>query len=245
MSQNMTGLHVLHTVALVMQSPEVKAAEPFMVTKSPAILGSCFALRQPTVFLTARHVIKGHDPSTLAVSFVVIPGLRAVTKVHIHPTADLAILEAQDPETGPIQPITDILAGIHLGEPFAAFGFPEDLVFGGKAGGSPHRLLMGHYSRFFEFESAVNQEFRYVAGEMNVPVPKGMSGGPLLRPEPPYLVTGLAAETNYVESYPTITSETIVDGQKEKYVESRMIAYGVAVILGNLIDWINERVPPR
>jgi len=234
------GIRPLHMIALVMEFSEVKPG-PFTVTKPPAILGTCFAFRRPTIFLTANHVIKKHDPATLAVSFLTIGGLRPVTTLHAHPQADLAILEAQDPQTGPIEPVTGILHDIHLGEMFAAFGFPSDLVFG-QAGGSPHRLLLGHYQRFMDFESI--NGYRYVAGEMNVACPKGMSGGPLLRPEAPQFVSALAAESVDVESYPSLVHETIIDGRSEKVTEKRMIQYGVAVMLGNLVDWVNERVPP-
>ncbi len=223
-----------------MQSPEIKP-EPFSVTKMSAILGTCFAFRRSTVFLTAHHVIKDHDPATLGVSFLTTPGLRAVTRVHPHQNADVAILEAGDPETGPIEPATDILKDIHLGETFAAFGFPSDLVFG-QAGGSPHRMLLGHYQRFMDFRSIWG--YRYVAGEMNVPSPTGMSGAPLVRPENPRFVSGLAAESIDVESLPSLVSETTIGGITERITEKRMISYGVAVMLGNLIEWINERIPP-
>lgn len=208
----------------------------------PKILGTCFALRRPTSLLTAHHVIKKHDPGTLGVFFIGTPTLRRVTAVHPHPKADVAILEAEDPADSPIEPATQILTGIHLGETFIAIGFPSELIFG-QAGGHPHRMLMGHYQRFMDYESNLHG-YRYAAGEMNVPNPKGMSGAPLLRPETPQFVSGLATETIDVESYPSVIHEETIDGRTDKITEKRLIQYGVSVILGNLVDWINERIPP-
>jgi len=231
----------LSTIALVCHAPGAKA-EGFVVEKLPEILGTCFAFRRSNFFLTAHHVIKSVDHSGLAISFLTTPGLRVVTQVHVHPTADVAILEAVDTQTGTIEPFWDIVSNIHLGETFAAFGFPEDLVRG-QSGGSPHRLFMGHYQRFMDYESVMG--YRYVAGELNIPCPAGLSGGPLFRPEAPQMLTALATENVETSTWPESMEEEVRDGGTVRTTHRRIISYGVSVILFHLLDWINEFVPPR
>jgi hypothetical protein len=77
-----------------------------------------------------------------------------VTAVHLHPTADIAILETpEDRSLHGIVLFAGILTGIQFGEDYGAFGFPEEL-FTGDSGGSRHRLIMGFYRRFFDFHRA-------------------------------------------------------------------------------------------
>src|SRR5436309_3560977 len=64
----------LSTVALVCHSTDVGPGD-FTVTKQPTVLGTCFAFRYPTTFLTARHVFRRVNPQELAISFLTIPGL--------------------------------------------------------------------------------------------------------------------------------------------------------------------------
>ena len=213
-----------------------------MVERTPDIVGTCFAFRRSNFFLTAHHVIKSVDNADLAISFLTTPGLRVVTQVHVHPQADVAILEAADPQTGTIEPFWDVVSNIHLGETFAAFGFPEDLVRG-QSGGSPHRLFMGHYQRFMDYESFMG--YRYVAGELNIPCPSGLSGGPLFRPEAPQMLTALATENVETSTWPESMEEEVRDGGTVRTTHRRIISYGVSVILFHLLDWINEFVPPR
>jgi Trypsin-like peptidase domain len=228
----------LSTIALVCHTPTAKA-EGFVVEKLPVILGTCFAFRRSNFFLTTHHVIKSLDRCGLAIWFLTTPGLRVVTQVHAHPTADVAILEAVDIQTGTIEPFWDIVSNIHLGETLAAFGFPDDLVRG-ESGGSPHRLFMGHYQRFTDYESFM--AYRCVVGALNIPCPAGLSGGPLFRPEAPQMLTALATENVETSTWPESIEEEVRDGGAVRTTPRRIISYGVSVILF-LLDWINEFVP--
>jgi hypothetical protein len=239
----MNGINVLRMIALVVK---VKTRE---AKSAPVVLGTCFAFRRPTSFLTAHHVVAEHDPSTLAIGLVSktdftlglvgVGELRPVAGIHLHPAADVAILDVPDTGDGIIEPVPAIVPDLHLGETFAAFGFPTTLVEG-ESGGTMHRTLMGHYQRFMTFESF--RKYRYFAGEMNVPTLVGMSGSPLVNPNT-YLVSGLAAESIDVESMPALIAETTRDGVTERYTEKALIRFGVAVILGSVRDWINEYIP--
>ena len=225
------GILPLRMIALVMST-----------NQPPKILGTCFALRRPTSLLTAHHVIKKHDPGTLGVFFIGTPTLRRVTAVHPHPKADVAILEAEDPADSPIEPATQILTGIHLGETFIAIGFPSELIFG-QAGGHPHRMLMGHYQRFMDYESNLHG-YRYAAGEMNVPNPKGMSGAPLLRPETPQVVRGVSTVTIAGESYQSVFQEETIERRADQIPEKGPNQYRATEPLRPWGDGINERIPP-
>ena len=54
-------------------------------------IGTCFPYRHRSVLLTAAHVIRGLAADEIA---VLVPGSFVnVPKVHVHPTADIAIME--------------------------------------------------------------------------------------------------------------------------------------------------------
>ena len=45
------------------------------------------------------------------------------------------------------------------------------------------RLFLGYYQRFFKYPETSRN--RYLAGEMSIPAPGGLSGSPLFRPYAP------------------------------------------------------------
>ena len=231
----------LSTVALVCHSTDVGPGD-FTVTKQPTVLGTCFAFRYPTTFLTARHVFRRANPQELAISFLTIPGLRPVVEVHAHPSADLAVLKTADVNTAGIEPFWDVVSNLSIGEEFFAYGFPEDLLFG--SGGTPARLFTGHYQRFFDFDSPHN--YRYVAGEMSIPCPAGLSGGPLFRPGAAVMLTAMAAENLETSLWKEVEETEGPDGRPVRKIAGEgRVNYGIAVILAEILDWLNERVPPR
>lgn len=205
------------------------------------VLGTCFAYRHPTRFLTAHHVIREREPSTLRIFFsgglsLVLP----VTAIHPHANADIAILEIND--TGSLSgivPYSGILTGIHFGEDYGAFGFPEDL-FNEHAGGSPHRLISGYYQRFFDFERA---GYRYRAGELASAAPAGMSGGPVFRFVQPTMLTGVVTGNIETSTWPEMLEEKTREGEIERTTQRRIVQYGIAVMLEPLVPWINEHIP--
>ncbi len=144
-------------------------------------------------------------------------------------------------EAAPTEPFWGSVGNFSLGEEFHAFGYPEN-VLGQDARVPTARLFTGHYQRFFQYRSHAGYE--YLAGEMSIPSPAGLSGGPLFRPGAPQMVTALAAEN--------FDSSTTLDAHEEVSEErgtvrtqyQRIISYGLAVMLDPLRDWFDELLPP-
>lgn len=88
--------------------------------------GWCFAFRSQTHFLTAAHCVAELDPDQLAVAVPEVQPIRLVRQVHLHPTADAAIVEVVG-EPAPVEPFAGYPSTLSLGEDFLAFGYREDL----------------------------------------------------------------------------------------------------------------------
>ena len=130
-----------------------------------------------------------------------------------------------------------------MGEDFFAYGYPADPI-GPNASAPTQRLFKGHYQRFMEHRSFMG--YRYLAGEMSIAAPAGLSGGPLFRPGAPQMVTALVAEN--------IASQLVVDSIEERSeagrvvkteVRQNVISYGTAVMLSAISDWLDAEIPPR
>lgn len=211
--------------------------------------GSCFLFRSDHVALTAAHCV----PETVDRPDVVFPRsgrVMHVREVIRHPAADAALLIGQEadldsplgrPEVAPV----DGVGNVGLGEEFACYGYPVDGPSIGTraAPQSPTpRLFKGHYQRFMPYTSP--KGYTYMAGELNMAVPGGLSGSPLIR-EGSWLPTGIATGTT--ESYTVVDSlEEVQDGDRLFRVESRkVITYGIALMLYDIVEWLNDVFPSR
>lgn len=107
---------------------------------------------------------------------------------------------------------------------------PADAVFGTHS----------HYQRFWSHKSHL--EFTYVAGELSIPCPPGLSGGPLSRPAAP-VITGMATEN--MDAYSIWDSEEITDraGVTTRISYKKIITYGVSVTLYHIADWLKQLIP--
>lgn len=203
-------------------------------------LGSCFAYCQRTYFLTANHCVKEKDPDTLLVLSPTDGISRRVAQVRNHPTADLSLLVVEQGSINLIEPFWGCVGNFSLGEEFFAFGFPEDSV-GPNRGLPTARLFKGHFQRFMRYKSHMG--YSYAAGELSIPCPGGLSGGPLFRPDAPEMLTGLVAED--IEATTFLDSQEVVraNGRVVSEHYRRVVYYGVAVMLHNVKDWLDEHVP--
>jgi hypothetical protein len=229
------------------------------IADEPVFLGTCFAFRSRRNFLTAAHCVANLESRQLAVVNVgderkVI--WRGVSGVERHPTADIAVLHTLPmsdegrntigPEAAATEDQTEGFQGYvsnyGIGEDFHAYGFPEN-IFGDEQRTPTPRLFKGHFQRFLEYESR-HLQYRYFAGEMSIPAPAGLSGGPLFRPSAPPIVTGLVTEN--------LESTTFLDEQVEQAVGhdaaqvtkyKRVISYGIALMLDRVGDWVDEHAP--
>lgn len=214
-------------------------------TRAPgALLGSCFALRHRRHYLTAAHCVKGLPTEEVHVLGHTdgVAEYRTVSDVIIHPTADVAILTVVTRETDTSDPFWGTVGNYSLGEDFLAFGYPED-VFGANARTPTPRLFKGSFQRFFHYSSRLG--YRYLAGELSIGCPAGLSGGPLFRPGAHPMLLGLVAENH--ESTVALHSEETVeaDGVTIRTRNLSVINYGICVMLHDIKDWLDQHVPPK
>lgn len=208
-------------------------------------LGSCFAFRHNTHFLTAAHCIGNLPTSEIGVGLahVTTEGAIPVKEVFRHPSADLAILVLADGHSPRIDPFWDFVSNVRWGEDFAAFGFPED-VFGPDGTHPTARLFRGHYQRFMVHKSQI-YGFEYNAGEMSIGAPAGLSGGPVFRPGADVMVTGLVTENHQSTTFLQSVEDHQDGPMRSKSSIHEVIQYGVALLLDSQAEFINAHIPPR
>ncbi len=104
-------------------------------------------------------------------------------------------------------------------------------------------MFVGHYQRFFRYQA--HEPFEYLAGEMSISAPSGLSGGPLFRQGAQFMVTGMA--TANLESYAITDSleETREGGDTFRLEARRVINYGLALMLSGVSDWLDDQIPNR
>jgi hypothetical protein len=218
--------------------------------------GSCFLFRSDALALTAAHCV----PQELEPFAVQLPHLGTtlpVERIERHPTADIAMLfcSAEDTLSEIGVPTTAFLDGDgnwSVGDTFYAYGYPTEGPTEDSTQAPVPRLFTGNFQRFMPYVSP--RGYRFLAGEMSIPAPSGLSGGPLFKPwgqgpwfspQAPQIVLGLVAAN--LDSYAVTDSISEVNDDGTEYREEsrRVIRYGVAVMLSGVADWLNERSPKR
>lgn len=208
--------------------------------------GSCFLFREDNVVLTAAHCV----PPSIAGARIMLSYPKRempVLDIRRHPSADIAVLVCGEEyayrnESG--YPETAFWDGVNnwsLGEGFNAFGYPsEGPSFDAEPGPTP-RFFAGYFQRFFRYGS--HSGYQYLAGELSIPAPGGLSGGPIFRPGAAPMVTGLV--TANAESYAVTDSIDDVqqDGTRYRQESRRVLTYGVALMLSEVGDWLHVEVP--
>ena len=166
-----------------------------------------------------------------------------VSEVRRHPTADLALLFCEGEETWhdngyPVHAFWDGVDNIGLGEDAYAYGFPAvgEPVVGDLY---PPRLFKAYYQRIFRGPWSPGG-LRYVAAELSIPAPGGLSGSPLFRPGAEQMVTGLV--TANLQSYAITDSieEVDDDGRIYRQEARKVVSYGLALMLTGVADWLND-----
>jgi hypothetical protein len=164
--------------------------------------------------------------------------------VEHHPDADLSLLtidrDALDYEPY-WEPFWNFVTNWQVGEEFMAYGYPVDTLVDDDDRRPTPRLFRGHYQRFW-FHRA-GPRFRYVAGELSIPAPSGLSGGPVFRPDALPMLTGMVTANVDSTTYSDEVEERSRDGViVERTLLKRIVSYGVAVMLSQLAGWLDERV---
>ncbi|SRR6266568_943527 len=203
----------------------------------PDFLGSCFAFRRQTHFLTAAHCIGTLAPKDLAVSVLHATGTHAVETIHRHPKADLAILALRG--AVPDSDVFGPFGAVGLGQDFGAYGFPED-VFGVTAAPTA-RFFKGHIQRFTRHHS--HQGYEYTALEMSIGAPAGLSGGPVFLPHLPWLILGIVTENHRSTTFLQSVQEIQEGSAVYKEVVHEAINYGLALLLRTETDFLDAYIP--
>lgn len=210
--------------------------------ESLAFLGTCFAYRHRTHFLTAAHVVQDRRLSRLRVLSQADAFLSTPCEVHRHPDADIAVLVLRPPGREITEPFWQIDSDHELGGEYFAYGFPEDYAGPGQGIPTP-RLFRGYFQRFMPHAS--HMRYKYYAAELSTPCPDGLSGGPLIHPHRPVVLLGLVTEN--FEATTLLDSKEVIetDGKVVHEHYRRVINFGIALMLDRVEPWINEHVPPR
>lgn len=189
-------------------------------------LGTCFAFKHPQCFLAATHCISDVDLSAdqVAVGFRPFTEGHEVDAIYRHPEADLCILRLKDDPPPSVEVFQGIDDRYGLGEEFGVLGMPESLL---DPGYTP-RMFRGYFQRYFHHIS--HKGFRYFAGEMSIPNPYGLSGGPLFTLTADRRVLGVAVDQFQSES-------TSTDAIRD------VTTYGIALMLDRVQDWVESHIP--
>jgi hypothetical protein len=211
-------------------------------TEDAAFIGTCFAFRKSNAVLAAAHCVGDLPPEALLVDFPTSRRMDAVVAIERHPVADLAVLQlGADVWPEGVEAFIDAGPIPALGEEFMAFGYPEDTLGPHPAQPVP-RLFRGHFQRTFDYRRS---RFNYIAGEISIPSPAGLSGGPLFSPHNFNAVAAIAAENLQSTTYVGRLEEKTEGGEIRRTVERDVVQYGIAVVLEPLGSWLEAKIPRR
>ena len=200
-------------------------------------LGSCFAYARSDCVLTAAHCVTDLKPGEIWAGFSRNPECAAVKSVHRHPgRADLAILRLERDLPAEVQPFQSVVAA-YLQQELGVAGYPimiEDT--------EPARRVIRAYSqRVYEHVTPqYSPPYRYDAVELNIGLPRGISGAPVFDIQTPPWVVGIATES--IKSYTTEDSRTVEETPAGTEVNHYMefLHFGVALSLAPHIDWVTS-----
>lgn len=206
--------------------------------ESGSFLGTCFAYRDSRVLVTAAHCVGNLPQDEIVAVWSPGPVVRRATVVTKHPEADIAVVSV--PAAGdPIEVFSRIIPYQTLGEDFYSVGFTE--VAPPNAPRHPMaRLYKGHFQTFYSYESFFG--YRYAAGEISIPAPGGLSGGPVFLP--PDQRTVIAMVTENVNSALVLDSveEVSEDGKEYKALYQSISRFGVVLMLAPVAEWVDAQV---
>lgn len=206
-------------------------------------LGTCFAFRSAITVITAAHVVR-EEGRSYRVFFPRTNVFYEVSEVVLHPEADIALLRLAPMEVPgvefPEEAFWDGVSNYSLGEDLMSFGFPSDGPSEDAANTPTPRLFKGHIQRIFNYNA--HEQWSYLAAELSIPAPGGLSGAPLFRLGAQEMVVGLV--TANAESFAITDSIEEMDssGNRLRIESRRVLNYGVGLLLAGVADWLKEQV---
>jgi hypothetical protein len=217
----------------------------------PEWLGTAFAFRDASHYLTASHCVPDVLPSGLTVSLASgVAGMGFVGRVRSvvrHPSADVAVLTIEGDPPGSIEDAAEPFqavgfVGREMAEEFLAFGYPMSRepapTFPGI--GPTPRVFVGHYQRTFPYRERL---YEFEAGELSIAAPEGLSGAPLFNRERPSEVQAVVVGNHEERTERTYEERFDDAGEKHTHATYGIVSYGVALLLDPLSDWLDEHLP--
>ena len=198
------------------------------------VTGTCAAYVLPHLVLTAGHCV----PNQFEEFAVALPAREGVWKAEQlirHPEADVAaILIRKHPQDLPNCAFTGIEERVFDAGDFHTYGFPAE------GEGAVRRYFKGHFQRFMSYTDPSGRS--YSAGEMSIPAPAGLSGGPISWTQSLDKLAGIVT-TNH-DSYLVVDSfeEFERNGSVTRGQIRRVTTYGIAAMLLPLKEWLDELV---
>lgn len=201
-----------------------------------SLLGSCFSIVDPTVFVTAAHCIP--DSQNISINHFggpspdLVSPVRSVARV---PNTDIAILRI-DASGRWAQPFQSMRLYADFGEEVCAMGFTPDYL-PGSTSSEAVRIFRGFVQRPFLFRS---DDFQYSALELSFPCPPGLSGGPLFSVEDPSMLLGVVTGT--FETFTTPHEVFVEETAKgmTRYEGRSIVSYGIAECLTDARPQLEE-----
>jgi hypothetical protein len=185
-------------------------------------LGSCFACLSPHSFATAHHCISGLPTAEMFVVSAIPPYMRRVTEIVSHTQADVSLVKVQPSVEAEDHPVFELATERpEIGDDFVTYGYPPDVF--GVAEDPAGRLFKGHFQRFMFFQPHWGAEYNYVAAELSIPCPEGLSGAPLYSAGMPLVAIGLI----------TWNLRTTIGDER--------IEYGVALRIPDIAEWLSNQ----
>jgi S1-C subfamily serine protease len=205
-------------------------------------LGSSFVFRYSHRLLTAAHCVGKARPAELRLLiYATGKQIYPVKRIHVHPKADVAVLEIEGVDETTIGwPVYSLFDDRGFGTEVMSCGFPEDVALGQRA--PTGRVFRGHVQRFMDWRSHLGYE--YSAAELSFRCPGGLSGGPLVNPEFPGRLYGVITEDIQTSNILNSIEEVHEDGKVYREHYQNFINYGIAVWLPAIADWLDNVVPP-
>lgn len=202
-------------------------------------LGTCAAYEGRTTWITAAHCVPDDRP-VVVLRYGLPKFPRAVAEVHRHPDVDLAVIRISTEDDGAPEGLEDSYfvrpqPALVEGGDFLGFGYPADDLM------HRERLIKGYFQAYLvPYEPPSGGP--YLAGEMSIPAPGGLSGTVLsythLPSEASAMVTSNVESTVVVDSYEEVEKEGIVSRGEIR----RVVSYGIAMMLNQQADWLGEVV---
>jgi hypothetical protein len=198
--------------------------------------------------ITAAHCIGQLAEENLVVAFE-DGNIVQVIKVTMHDTADIAILQL---EQSPNRFKADFFGGtsdkLSMGMEFFAYGYPE--IPQQQREQIPPRVFFGIFQHFFDHQSHMHRRgdlnapcYQYVAGELSIACPGGLSGGPIFEAGNPDVVLAIATENIKAMTLLDAIEETQGDGTQFRTEYNNVISYGVSLLVTHVAGWL-DRIPP-